>query len=34
VTIGNLKVDELKGEALRNALIKAIDSRYGINELL
>jgi Mn-dependent DtxR family transcriptional regulator len=34
VTLGNLRADELKGEALRNALIKAIDSRYGINELL
>jgi hypothetical protein len=32
--VGNLKADELKGEALRNALLKAIDSRYGINELL
>ena len=32
--VGNLKTDELKGEALRNALLKAIDARYGINELL
>jgi len=32
--VGNLKADELKGEALRNALIKAIDARYGINDLL
>jgi hypothetical protein len=32
--VGNLKADELKGEALRNAMLKAIDSRYGINELL
>ena len=32
--VGNLKADELKGEALRNALLKAIDTRYGINELL
>jgi predicted transcriptional regulator len=32
--VGKLKADELKGEALRNALLKAIDSRYGINELL
>ncbi len=33
-TVGNLKMDELKGEALRNALLKAIDARYGIIELL
>jgi len=32
--VGNLKADEMKGEALRNALLKAIDARYGINELL
>jgi DNA-binding Lrp family transcriptional regulator len=32
--VGNLKADELKGEALRNALLKAIDARYGINDLL
>jgi hypothetical protein len=32
--VGNLKAYELKGEALRNALLKAIDSKYGINELL
>ena len=31
--VGNLKADELKGEELRNALLKAIDARYGINEL-
>ena len=34
VAVGNLKADELKGEALRNALLKAIDARYGINDLL
>ena len=34
VAVGNLRTDELKGEALRNALLKAIDARYGINDLL
>jgi hypothetical protein len=34
VAIGTLKADELKGEDLRNALLKAIDVRYGISELL
>jgi hypothetical protein len=34
MALGNLKTDELKGEALRNALLNAIDARYGINELL
>ena len=28
-----LKTDELKGEDLRKALLKAIDARYGIGEL-
>ena len=32
--VGALKADELKGEELRKALLKAIDSRYGIGELL
>jgi hypothetical protein len=32
--VGNLKMDEFKGEALRNALLKTIDAGYGINELL
>ncbi len=32
--VRNLKTDDLKGEALRNALLNAIDARYGINELL
>ena len=32
--IGNLKTDELKGEDLRKELLKAIDAKYGIEELL
>jgi hypothetical protein len=32
-TVGTLK-DDLKDEALRNALLNAIDAKYGINELL
>ena len=32
--VGNLKSEELKGEVLKNALLNAIDARYGINELL
>ena len=32
--VGNLKADGLKGEDLRKALLKAIDARYGIGELL
>lgn len=31
---GALKVNGLKGEALRKALLKAIDSKYGVGELL
>jgi hypothetical protein len=34
MAVGNLRTDELKGEALRNALLKVIDARYGINDLL
>lgn len=33
-SIGNLKSEELKGETLRAAILKAIDARYGIDELL
>ena len=32
--IGNLKMDELKGEDLRKQLLKAIDAKYGIEELI
>ena len=31
--IGNLKMDELKSEDLRKELLKAIDAKYGIEEL-
>ena len=31
--IGSLKMTELKGEDLRKALLKAIDTKYGIGEL-
>jgi DNA-binding Lrp family transcriptional regulator len=34
IAVGTLKADELKGEDLRNTVLKAIDARYGINELL
>lgn len=33
-TVGNLKSEGLKGEDLRKALLKVIDARYGIGELL
>ena len=32
--VGGLKTAELKGEDLRKALLKAIDTRYGIGDLL
>lgn len=32
--IGNLKMDESKGEDLRKQLLKAIDAKYSIEELL
>ena len=32
--VGNLKADGLKGEDLRKALLKAMDERYGIGDLL
>ena len=32
--VGNLKTDGLKGEDLRKALLKAIDTKYGVGELL
>jgi predicted transcriptional regulator len=32
--IASLKTKELKGEILRKTLLKAIDSKYGIDELL
>ncbi len=32
--VGNLKADGLKGEDLRKALLKAIDIKYGVGELL
>jgi predicted transcriptional regulator len=32
--VGNLKVDELKGETLRKELLRAIDAKYGIEELM
>lgn len=32
--VGNLKADGLKGEDLRKALLKAIDAKYGVGELL
>ena len=32
--IGNLKMDELKSEDLRKELLKAIDAKYGIEELI
>ena len=31
---GSLKGEELKGEELRKALLKAIDAKYGVGELL
>ena len=31
--IGNLKMDELKSEDLRKQLLKAIDAKYGIEEM-
>ncbi len=31
--IGNLRKDELKGEDLRKELLKAIDKKYGVEEL-
>lgn len=33
-TVGNLKTEEMKGEPLRKAMLKAIDSKYGIGDLL
>ena len=33
-TFGALKTEELKGEDLRKALLKAIDAKYGVGELL
>ncbi|MCL4430590.1 MAG: DUF5752 family protein [Chloroflexi bacterium] len=32
--VGNLKADGLKSEDLRKALLKAIDAKYGVGELL
>ena len=32
--IGNLRTDALKGENLRKELLKAMDAKYGIEELL
>jgi predicted transcriptional regulator len=32
--VGNIKADGLKGEDLRKALLKAIDARYGVGDLL
>jgi hypothetical protein len=32
--VGNLKELKLNGEELRRDLIKTIDSRYGVNDLL
>jgi predicted transcriptional regulator len=32
--VGSFKVDELKGEELRKAFLKAIDEKYGVGELL
>jgi hypothetical protein len=29
-----LKTEELKGEDLRNALLKAIDAKYGVGDLI
>jgi hypothetical protein len=31
---GNLKVQELKGEELRKALLRAVDDKYGVGDLL
>lgn len=33
-TVGKLKTEELKGEPLRKALLKAIDAKYGVGDLL
>ncbi len=33
-TFGALKTTELKGEDLRKALLKAVDAKYGVGELL
>jgi DNA-binding Lrp family transcriptional regulator len=32
--IGRLRTEELKGEALRKAILKSIDDKYGAGELL
>ncbi len=32
--IGTLKTDGLKGESLRKSLLKAMDARYGVGDLL
>lgn len=32
--VGSLKAENLQGEALRKALLKAIDAKYGVGELL
>jgi predicted transcriptional regulator len=32
-TVGNLKADGVKGEDIRKALLKAIDTEYGVGEL-
>jgi predicted transcriptional regulator len=32
--VGNLKTDNLKGEDLRKALLKIIDAKYGVGDLI
>ena len=34
IAVGKLKADELKGEDLRKGLLKAIETKYGVEELL
>jgi len=33
-TVGKLKTEEMKGEPLRKAMLKAIDGKYGVGDLL
>jgi hypothetical protein len=32
--VGNLKADNLKGEELRKALLRIIDAKYGVGDLI